>query len=196
MRIIAGEFRSRTLLPPVGNITRPITDRVKQSVFDIVNPWLENTLVYDLFAGTGSLGLECLSRGATSATFFESDPSAVDHLQKNIVSLNVQPRSKIVKTDIFKWFATSPELTQRANVIFLDPPYAFLKDRPEDLKTLATQIAAKHLAPKGLVIFRHDVADSLDLPPLQPLDTRDYGSMRVQFLTHPVTHPAPSADAP
>jgi 16S rRNA (guanine(966)-N(2))-methyltransferase RsmD len=192
MRIIAGEFRSRTLLPPTGNITRPITDRVKQSVFDIVTPWLENAVVYDLFAGTGSLGLESLSRGATSATFFESDPPALDHLQKNIANLSVQPRSKIVKTDIFKWFASAPEPTLRADVIFLDPPYAFLKDRPDDLKTLATQIARKHLAPKGLVVFRHDVADTLDLPWLHSLDTRDYGSMRIQFLTPP----APAADVP
>jgi 16S rRNA (guanine966-N2)-methyltransferase len=182
MRIIAGEFRSRTLLPPIGNITRPITDRVKQSVFDIVSPWLENAVVYDLFAGTGSLGLECLSRGATSATFFESDPSALDHLQKNIANLAIQPRAKIITSDLFNWFASAGEPTQRADVIFLDPPYAFLKDRPEDLKTLATQIAAKHLAPKGLIIFRHDAADTLNLPPLHPLDTRDYGSMRVQFL--------------
>jgi 16S rRNA (guanine966-N2)-methyltransferase len=185
MRIIAGEFRSRPLLPPTGNITRPITDRVKQSVFDIVNPWLENAIIYDLFAGTGSLGLECLSRGAASATFFESDPSALDHLKKNIANLSVQSRAKIVTSDLFKWFASTKELTQRADVIFLDPPYAFLKDRPEDLKTLATQIATKHLAPKGLVIFRHDAADTLNLPPLHPLDTRNYGSMRVQFLGLP-----------
>ncbi|HEY1921569.1 MAG TPA: 16S rRNA (guanine(966)-N(2))-methyltransferase RsmD [Tepidisphaeraceae bacterium] len=186
MRIIAGEFRSRTLLAPTGVITRPITDRVKQSVFDIVNPWLENAVIYDLFAGTGSLGLECLSRGAISATFFESDPSALDHLQKNIANLSVQPRSKIVKTDIFKWFATAPKPQRPADVIFLDPPYAFLKSRPDDLKTLSAQIATTHLAPKGLVVFRHDIADNLDLPPLQQLDIRDYGSMRVQFLTHPM----------
>jgi 16S rRNA (guanine966-N2)-methyltransferase len=192
MRIIAGEFRSRNLLPPEGSATRPITDRVKQSVFDTISPWLENAVVYDLFAGTGSLGLESLSRGARSAIFFESDPSAVDRLQKNITNFAVQSRSKIVRTDLFSWFARTPELARRADVIFLDPPYAFLTNRPNDLTTLATKVATKHLSPKGLVVFRHAIADSLDLPPLRPLDIRDYGSMRVRFLTLP----APAADAP
>jgi 16S rRNA (guanine966-N2)-methyltransferase len=192
MRIIAGEFRSRKLLPPAGDATRPITDRVKQSVFDIVSPWLENAVVYDLFAGTGSMGLECLSRRAASVTFFESDPSAAELLQKNITNFGVQDRSKIVRKELFSWFVSAPEPARRVDVIFLDPPYAFLKSRPEDLKTLATQITAKHLSPKGLVVFRHDAADHLDLPSLRPLDIRDYGSMRVEFLTPP----APAADAP
>jgi len=192
MRIIAGEFRSRKLLPPEGSATRPITDRVKQSVFDIVSPWLENALVRDLFAGTGSMGIECLSRGSQSAIFFESDASAVERLQKNIATLAVQTRSKIIRTDLFNWFATAPEPARRADVIFLDPPYAFLKSRPKDLMALAAQITSKHLAPKGLVVFRHSADDSLDLPPLRPLDVRDYGSMRVEFLTHR----ALAADAP
>jgi 16S rRNA (guanine966-N2)-methyltransferase len=192
MRIIAGEFRSRNLLPPEGSATRPITDRVKQSVFDTLSPWLENAVVYDLFAGTGSLGLESLSRGAESATFFESDPSAVDRLQKNIANLAVQSRSKIVRADLFGWFARTPEPTRRADVIFLDPPYVFVTNRPNDLTTLAAHITTEHLSPKGLVVFRHAAGDTLDLTPLRPLDIRDYGSMRVQFLTRP----APAADAP
>src|SRR5438067_1897455 len=74
MRIIAGEFRGRSLLPPQGQqTTRPITDRAKQSLFDVLTPQLDGALVYDCFAGTGSLGLEALSRGATFATFFEAD---------------------------------------------------------------------------------------------------------------------------
>src|SRR5215213_3035850 len=76
VRIIAGEFRGRRLLPPESDATRPITDRVKQSLFDILAPVVEDAVVYDCFAGTGSMGLECLSRGARHATFFEADPSA------------------------------------------------------------------------------------------------------------------------
>ena len=72
MRIIAGEFRGRKLLPPEGDVTRPITDRVKQSLFDILAPRIDGARVYDCFAGTGSMGLECLSRGAEHATFFEA----------------------------------------------------------------------------------------------------------------------------
>src|SRR5947207_11069089 len=101
MRIIAGEFRSRKILPPASDVTRPITDRVKQSLFDILNPHIEGAIVYDCFAGTGSMGLECLSRGAKHVTFFESDKSAARLLKKNIGSLHVFPQSIIVDRDIF-----------------------------------------------------------------------------------------------
>src|SRR5688572_1371831 len=75
VRIIAGEFRGRRLLAPKTDATRPITDRVKQSLFDILAPVIPESVVYDTFAGTGSMGLECLSRGAAGVTFFEADRS-------------------------------------------------------------------------------------------------------------------------
>ena len=87
MRIIAGEFRGRRLLPPAGVKTRPITDRVKQSLFDIVSPLIPDAVVYDCYAGTGSMGLESLSRGARLAYFFEADRSAGMLLKKNIEAL-------------------------------------------------------------------------------------------------------------
>jgi 16S rRNA (guanine966-N2)-methyltransferase len=182
MRIIAGEFRNRKLLPPVGDRTRPITDRVKQSVFDILSPHLENAIVYDLFAGTGSLGLECLSRGAKYATFFESDRSAIKLLKKNIAALAVGRRAAVEPGDLFRWFANSPEPKHRADIIFLDPPYRFLRDRAVELKSLAAALAAKHLPPGGCVVFRHDLHDSLAMPELNLREARDYGSMRVEFL--------------
>ena len=183
MRIIAGEFRGRTILSPKTDQTRPITDRVKQSVFDVLSPYLPDAVVYDLFAGTGSLGLECLSRDCKQAIFFESDRSAQTLLRKNIEVLKLQDRAKIVASDLFVWFAAAPAPVQPADILFLDPPYRFLNERAADLRTLAETIALKHLSPSGLVIFRHDRADSLALPNLHPADTRDYGSMRVEFLS-------------
>src|SRR4051812_35820357 len=140
MRIIAGEFRGRKLLPPAGDATRPITDRVKQSLFDILSPRIEGAHVYDCFAGTGSMGLECLSRGAQQATFFEIDRSALGLLKKNISSLGVGDRSRIVPADLFKWFA-SPPPSRKVDLIFLDPPYRFLGERPEELQKLAKHMA-------------------------------------------------------
>src|SRR5438477_3570124 len=97
MRIIAGQFKSRLILGPEDDrTTRPITDRVKQSLFDIVTPLLDDAIVYDCFAGTGSMGLESLSRGAKRAFFFESDRSALARLKKNIQSLNVENSSTIM----------------------------------------------------------------------------------------------------
>src|SRR5437763_10757008 len=106
MRIIAGEFRSRKILPPANDSTRPLTDRVKQSLFDILSPRIESARVYDCFAGTGSMGLECLSRGAAHAIFFEADRSGAALLRKNIESLNVRDRSTVIDRDLFKWFDT------------------------------------------------------------------------------------------
>jgi 16S rRNA (guanine966-N2)-methyltransferase len=183
MRIIAGEFRGRKLLPPEGSdVTRPITDRVKQSLFDILSPRLEGARVYDLFAGTGSMGLESLSRGAAHATFFEADRSAVARLKKNLAALGVGGRATVVSGDLFRWFDTDPAVG-RADVLFLDPPYRFLRERTEALRQLAGAIVQRHLAPGGVVVFRHDAADALELPGLHRYDSRTYGGMMLEFLT-------------
>ena len=183
MRIIAGEFRSRKILPPASDATRPITDRVKQSLFDILNPHIENARVYDCFAGTGSMGLECLSRGAAHATFFEADRSAAALLRKNIAALNVRDRSAVVDTDLFKWFdrPPPPASERRISLIFLDPPYRFLRERTEDLRRVASRLK-EHLSDEGIIVFRHDTNDSLTLPSLTAFDHREYGGMTIQLL--------------
>lgn len=184
MRIIAGEFRGRRLLAPETDATRPITDRVKQSLFDILAPRLPDVRVYDVFAGTGSLGLECLSRGSTHATFFERDKSAAARLRRNVETIGVQARSRVVTQDVFGWFdaAIPVPAEQRAGVIFLDPPYAFVRDRPDDLRRLAVKIAENHLVADGVIVFRHDAADKLELPGLVVDDERTYGGMKLRFL--------------
>lgn len=183
MRIIAGEFRGRKLLAPDTDATRPVTDRVKQSMFDILAPQIEGTRVYDCFAGTGSMGLECLSRGAAFATFFEADRSALARLRRNIADVGVSDRAKVIEGDLFRWAERSAP--RQADLIFLDPPYRFLKDRPGDLVRLAKAFAARHLTADGIVVFRHDARDKLELPPLERYDQRDYGGMVVEFLRPP-----------
>ena len=184
MRIIAGEFRGRRLLPPEGDVTRPITDRVKQSLFDILAPAIPDAVVYDCFAGTGSMGLECLSRGASFATFFEADRSAAKRLEKNIATLDVGGRSRVVHGDLFRWFEARGDADKSAgaDLIFLDPPYRFLRERPADLRRLATLFVTVHLKPAGTVIFRHDAGDQLELPGLARTDARTYGGMTLNFL--------------
>jgi len=182
MRIIAGEFRGRKLLPPDTDATRPVTARVKQSVFDILTALLDGAVVYDCFAGTGSMGLECLSRGAARVTFFEADRSAGKRLRQNIATLKVEDRATVIAGDLFRWIAESARAS-KASLVFLDPPYRYLRERPADLQSLARNLVTRHLAPAATVVFRHDAADSLDLPPLTRVDVRDYGGMTVEFLT-------------
>jgi 16S rRNA (guanine966-N2)-methyltransferase len=186
MRIIAGRFRSRVLLPPEGgDTTRPITDRVKQSLFDMIAPHIEGAAVYDVFAGTGSMGLESLSRGAAHATFFEADRSALERLRKNIATLNVGAESTVVPGDLFKYFRrTAPPAACGAGLIFLDPPYRFLREQPDRLQALAADLAA-HLTADGLVVFRHDSRDQLALPLLTVKEIRIYGNMSVGLLGKP-----------
>jgi 16S rRNA (guanine966-N2)-methyltransferase len=187
VRIIAGEFRGRQLLAPVGDATRPITDRAKQSLFDILTPIITGAEVYDLFSGTGSLGLESLSRGAKSATFFEIDRSAIARLSQNVAALKVSDRSRIVQGDLFRWFELSirrPDSTQAsgADIVFLDPPYRFLKSRPDEVLQLALNLTHSHLRPTSIIVFRHEGGDKLALPNLEPIDVREYGDMTLELL--------------
>jgi 16S rRNA (guanine966-N2)-methyltransferase len=192
MRIIGGEHGGRKLLPPQSDATRPITDRAKQSLFDILTPSIgAETLVYDCFAGTGSLGLEALSRGAKFCTFFEADRSAVARLTQNIAAIRAQDRSRVVPGDLFRWFqlsVTRPTSTEAtgADIVFLDPPYRFLLQHSDELLQLALYLAHAHLRPDSIVVFRHDPKDALELPKLKPFDVREYGDMKIELL-HPTT---------
>lgn len=187
MRVIAGEFKGRQLLAPIGDTTRPITDRVKQSLFDILAPIIDGAIVYDCFSGTGSMGLESLSRGAKQATFFEADRSALARLSQNVAALQVSDRCRIVSGDLFRWFDLSvrrPDSTQAsgADIVFLDPPYRFLRDHSDEILQLTLNLCNGHLKPTSSIVFRHAGTDSLDLPRMQRYDVREYGDMTLEFL--------------
>jgi 16S rRNA (guanine966-N2)-methyltransferase len=181
VRIIAGIHRGRSLVPPRGDATRPITDRAKQSLFDVLSPHIdERCVVYDLFCGTGSMGLECLSRGAAKACFFDADRHALDGLGKNVDALRVRDRVQIFAGDLFKLAAAARD---QANLLFLDPPYRYLVEKPQPLQRLSLELAARHAAPDAILIFRHDVKDQLTLPGWQAYDVRTYGSMMIQLAS-------------
>jgi 16S rRNA (guanine966-N2)-methyltransferase len=190
MRIIAGEYGGRKLLPPIGEVTRPITDRAKQSLFDVITPLIPGARVYDCFAGTGSMGLECLSRRAAFVTFFEADRPALTRLTQNIMALQVSDRCRTIPGDLFKWFErtnTRPTTAGDigAELVFLDPPYRFLSDRPDELLQMALHLTHAHLMPGATVVFRHDVKNQLDLPNLERYDAREYGDMAIELLRYP-----------
>ena len=128
------------------------------------------------------MGLECLSRGAAGVTFFEADRSAVVRLKKNIDAMDDEKRCRVVTGDLFRWFDHPASDADRVDLIFLDPPYRFLRERPGDLVRLAAMFAGVHLRPEGTVVFRHDAADALELPALNRYDVREYGGMTLEFL--------------
>jgi 16S rRNA (guanine966-N2)-methyltransferase len=126
MRIVAGTWRGRRLVAPAGNETRPTADRARQALFDMLlhAPWVgraavEGACVLDVFAGTGALGLEALSRGAAAATFIERDPAALRALRSNIAACGAEQRCAVVACD-----ALDPPLAGGpCGLVFLDPPY-------------------------------------------------------------------------
>jgi 16S rRNA (guanine966-N2)-methyltransferase len=150
MRIVAGAWRGRTLIAPPGTATRPTADRVRQALFDMLMhaPWagrtaIEGALVLDVFAGTGALGLEALSRGAGRAVFVEIARPAVAALRANIEACRAGDRCEVLPVD-----ALSVAAGERADVVFLDPPYG------QDLvvRVLARLRAVGRVGPGSLIV--------------------------------------------
>ena len=171
MRIVAGAWRGRVLTAPPGATTRPTADRVRQALFDMLMhaPWagrdcVEDVAVLDLFAGTGGLGLEALSRGARSAIFVEKDRAALTALRANIAVCKASERCVVVAGD-----ALTVALPGAANLVFLDPPYG-LDLVPRAMERLR---AIGAMAPDALIVAETGRGDASPHP--DPLDQRTHG---------------------
>lgn len=123
MRVIAGEFGGRRLVTPEGTTTRPTTDKVRQAVFNSLTSMgvLEGAVVADLYAGSGALGMEALSRGAATCTFVERDRAALNALRDNLKALQIDDRADIRATDVMAWVPAM----RSVDIAFVDPPYDF-----------------------------------------------------------------------
>ncbi|HEX3425917.1 MAG TPA: 16S rRNA (guanine(966)-N(2))-methyltransferase RsmD [Acidimicrobiales bacterium] len=143
MRVVGGEARGRKLRAPAGRSTRPTSDRVREAIFAILGSLpaecrvsLEGATVADLFAGSGALGIEALSRGARHATFVDTDREAARTIAENLAALDLQGgRATVVRHDVVRWLATAGP----TDVVLCDPPYAF--DRWQDLARLLEPVA-------------------------------------------------------
>ncbi|MGE5700565.1 MAG: 16S rRNA (guanine(966)-N(2))-methyltransferase RsmD [Deltaproteobacteria bacterium] len=122
MRIVAGKWRGRALRAPKGMAVRPTSDRVREAIFDILGESVDGAAVLDLFAGSGALGLEALSRGSSSAVFVESDPAAFGVLGTNIASLGAA-EAECLHMDFRQALRRLRARSTRFGIVFLDPPY-------------------------------------------------------------------------
>ncbi|MDI7278213.1 MAG: 16S rRNA (guanine(966)-N(2))-methyltransferase RsmD [Anaerolineae bacterium] len=120
MRVIAGSARGIRLASVPGEATRPITDRVKESLFGILGPSVANARVLDLFAGTGSVGIEALSRGAREAVFVEQDRRALATIRRNLAATRLADRARVVAADVFAYLARPP--AEPFDLIYIAPP--------------------------------------------------------------------------
>ncbi len=184
MRIIAGRNRGRVLRAPDGAATRPTAERVRQALFDMLwhAPWggrtvVQDQLVLDAFAGTGALGLEALSRGATHATFFEIDRPALSALRANIAACKEEPRSAVIAADATR----PPRARVGCGLVFLDPPYG------EGLvpKAVNRLDAAGWIAPGALLVVETGLEEAMDLPGFAPLASRSHGAATLHVLRAP-----------
>lgn len=137
MRIIAGTHRGRPLQAPKGQGTRPILDRQKESLFNVLRESFPCSGVVDVFAGSGGLGLEALSRGAELATFVERGRPAVLALEQNVASLGLEARARILVRDAF---AVDPERIHPFGLVFLDPPFPLYRERPDRVHDLVGKL--------------------------------------------------------
>jgi len=150
MRVIAGEFRSRTLASLPGMDTRPTSDRLRETLFNILSPIIEDTVFVDAYAGTGAVGIEALSRGARHAIFIEKDKAAVEVIRRNLAALKLGPRSQVIRG------AAALHLGNLdADLVFLDPPYAKEREYQASLEALESK-------PPRLTIVQHSVRFHLD----------------------------------
>lgn len=180
MRIIAGSAGSVPIQVP-RSLTRPTTDRVRESLFAVLGDLLPGARILDLFAGSGSLGMEALSRGAASADFVESHAAACDAIRKNLEKARLQG-GRIHRRDVFAFLGgVSPA---RYDLVFADPPYARSESEQEGLGKLLTSPGLRDsLAPDGLLIL--ESLSSAPLPDTSLWTSRDervYGTTRVSFL--------------
>ena len=180
MRVIAGSSRGRRLRAPTGEATRPTSDRVRESIFDVLGSLvdLEGTDVVDLFAGSGALGIEALSRGAASVTFVDSSLAAVRAVEANVTGTGLDPaQTRVVRADVLVWL----EQPHRFDLALCDPPYAFdalaRTARPSPGRAGRARIGPPVTVPESWEIVRH----------------KRYGGTLVTVVRSPDWHLAPES---
>jgi 16S rRNA (guanine966-N2)-methyltransferase len=170
MRIIAGRLRRRTLLTNPGVITRPITDRVKESLFERLTEELVDARVADIFCGTGTLGFEALSRGARRITFIEKDFKAVELLRENIAKLKVADETLVWSADVMRcsFRPKNAEAFVPFDVIFFDPPYKLvpaIREGSPLYRSLQRLGSDRVSSPAAVMLLRTPEDAPFDLPP-------------------------------
>lgn len=184
MRIVAGSLKGRAIVAPDGQGTRPTSDRARQAIFNVLEhaPWAEglaDARVIDLYAGSGALGFEALSRGGAFCLFVETDDGARGAIRENMDAYGLFGRCRVHRRSATDLGARPGSAGEAFTLAFLDPPYR----QGLGEQTLARLLEGDWLAPGALVVFeRGSDEPDIDTPGYERLDARDYGAARVLFL--------------
>jgi 16S rRNA (guanine966-N2)-methyltransferase len=174
LRIVGGRFRGRKLLYSGDFRTRPMKDRLREAVFNLVGPAVVGKHAVDLFGGTGALGLEALSRGAARATFIEQHHPTADLIGRNAAELGVADCCTIVPGNVFLWFRRRPDLGPAPWLVFCSPPYDFYVERSEEMLTLLGGLL-EAAPPESIFVVEADERFDFGLLPMpEQWDVRPY----------------------
>ena len=174
VRLIAGQYGGRVLAAPDSQRTHPMSERVRGSLFNIMASELPDAKVLDAFAGTGSLGLEALSRGASQVVFIEKDKLAQKILQENIETLGVEDKTKLIKASVSSWLETTS--SQEFDIIFSDPPY-----HDPQFSTIHKLFGL--LKPGGYMVLSHPGRGEVPIQTgIVVVDNRSYGNAYLTFF--------------
>jgi 16S rRNA (guanine966-N2)-methyltransferase len=174
MRVIAGQWGGRRLQAPPGDATRPTSDRVREALFSVLGARVDDARVLDLFAGSGALGIEALSRGAQAVTFVDSAPGAIRALKANLGTLGAE--ADVRRQDALRFLGSASAAARQYDLVFLDPPYRLAGRLGAELSAILPAV----LAPGAVVVTESDRRDPLDLD-LPLLDERRYGDTLIRI---------------
>jgi 16S rRNA (guanine966-N2)-methyltransferase len=177
MRVVAGRLRGRTLVAPRGTQTRPTSDRVREAVFSIVGP-IDGLRVLDLFAGSGAMGIESLSRGAAEATLVDSSAASVAAIRRNLRELGL--RATVSQEKVEAFLERARRAGRQYDLVFVDPPYS----RAGSLSQRLSEALAPVLAEGARVVAESDRRKPLELS-LAPVDRRRYGDTLILIFHVP-----------
>lgn len=173
VRIISGDFGGRKILAPDGITTHPMGERIRNALFNIIGDEIEGARVLDAFAGTGAIGLEAISRGASEVIFVERDRTAVQSLRKNIETLGLNNKTTVAAGDIKNWHVAHEN--ELFDIIFCDPPFG-------DQQLSTVSLLFRHLKPDALMVLSQPGrGESLPANGVVVVDNRSYGNAALTF---------------
>jgi 16S rRNA (guanine966-N2)-methyltransferase len=182
MRVIAGTAKGHRLMVPGGLNTRPTADRVKEALFSVLADRVAGAAVLDLFAGSGALGIEALSRGADRGIFVDSSRSSIEAIHKNLIKTGLLSKAEVWRAPATRALDKLIARGQRFDLIFLDPPYKIKRIELEGI--LETVSREKLIMSGGMIVLEHSVkALSVEANSLAVLDTKKYGDTGLTFFS-------------
>ena len=180
IRIVAGNLRGRRVTCDVHPKMRPTPQMVREALFSILGDAVPSRPFFDVFAGTGVIGLEALSRGASSVTFVERDFRLTDAIDRNLREFGVSDQGHVARSDVYRWIERWQPPAEPVSV-FVSPPFADFERRPVELHAVITELRQR-VAPTSVVVLQAEESEFLDtLPGRNEADERKYGRNRLLF---------------